>query len=415
MILMDTFKACTFLIAASIAVSSPLAEAQNLSDTPLRFDIPGDFMPAMFSSDSKSYLTFAHTDSEKNGSIDIYDGDLQLSAAIPITSNPDAVSRDVYEFRKCEGTWEYTSREQLAQDITAGQASDRVKEWFGGERYVSRTQPDGSTMYVHIEYLINGMPNNYLLYIPTGNNVGDLYSYRHDGLQDFKMLDEWYEPTDIVHERKESYLPFSIRDFDHTSATLGTATATQTLFNSDASYEYLAPVFETYESNNYESDTFRLKTINARIVGLSVMSESGTAQQTVRFDEGLELNNTSLSVLLFGGKRYLSCYVTDHKENYTILYEITGSESRLQQAAAPLKTRVYPTLLKAGESVTIDAGESDATFRIHDINGRNRYSGSIAAGKGISEVPASVMAHGLNIVTVNTPGNAAESTKVIVK
>lgn len=411
-------KTATLLLATAFAATTFGARARNLSDTPQRFEAPNDFIPAMFSADRKSHLSFADTDTQKNGSIDIYDGELRLSTSIPISADPDAVSKSIYQYRKCEGTWESTTNETLAKDITADQARDRVESMYGLSYIIIKDLADGSTMYVHCEWMYPGMPRQYLLYIPSGGGLGDLCFVTHSSLKDFRYLDGWEEPVEIIQSRGESYIPFTIRDFDSASAALGTATATQTLFNSDASYEYIAPVYETHETYTDETETVKTKKIGTRITGLRVMSESGAALQAVRFGEGLRLSdsdNPQLSMLLIGGHRYLSCNVTDGKDYYNLFYEITGGEAGLRQAAAPLKTRVYPTSVSAGESVTIDAGESQAIFHINDTAGKSLYSGEIAAGEGTSEVPASAMSRGVNIVTVSTPGHESESTKVIVR
>lgn len=415
---MKQLKTATLLLATAFAATTFGAGAQSLSTNPQRFAAPNDFVPAVFSADNQGHLSFASTDDTKSGSINIYDSSLRLTSSIPITADSDGVSKSIYQFRKCEGTWEYTSNEALAKGITADEARERVNSMYGLSSIIIKELADGSTMYVHIEYMYQGMPREYLLYTPTGGSLGDLCYVRHDGLTDFRYLDDWDEPVECIERRGDSYIPFTIRDFDSASAALGTATATQTLFNNDANYEYIAPVYETYETAADETESVKFKNIKTRILGLSVKSESGAVLQTVRFGEGLRMSdiyNTSLSVLLIGGHRYLSCNVTDGKGYYNLFYEITGGEAGLRQAAAPLKTRVYPTSVSAGESVTIDAGESQAIFHVHDTAGKSLYSGEIAAGGGTSEVPASAMAQGVNIVTVSTPGNEAESTKVIVR
>ena len=149
------------------------------------------------------------------------------------------------------------------------------------------------------------------------------------------------------------------------------------------------------------------------------MGENGTELQSIEFPDPYyaDWQSNFMSLIMIGGKKYLSCNLKKPQSaaSYTLMYEITDNGAGLRQAAAPIKTRVYPTAAHRGETITVETEDSEATFGVTDISGRGVYRGSIAAGEGTATIPSSAMPRGLNIVTVNIPGNPPESTKVIVE
>lgn len=385
--------------------------------TPVRASASNDFVPARFAKDGKSKLLFASINEDGSAGVEVIDDVLLPCANFAIPAAENAESRTTVQNRKF--TMPNGSRSLERTDCPLDSALSYAQNRFYEGFYVS-SQDDGSIIMAH------GLQGNasrdfYFTYVPDGNGRGSLYSTHFDYYsQQGSWLDGWDVEYSWTSHRNPPFVALNILDYNNGASSMADIVATQTLFNDDDAYEYIVPVYEQEIRELKEENRIVKHYQSLAIKGFSVKTESGSTLQTIEFENGLRASHlyyNVISLLLVGDERYLSCLVKDPESGmpYTILYRIAKNSSGIRQMGAPHKTRVYPTVVKAGEYVTVDAGDSEAAFAAHSSNGQILYSGSIAEGEGATRIPVSAMARGVNIVTVSTPGNAAESTKVIVK
>lgn len=245
-----------------------------------------------------------------------------------------------------------------------------------------------------------------------------------------------------IYQKKDSrtykmpVIPISLVDYDSNCASFSDMILTQTLFNSDELLEYIEPIYDI-ETNKWESSEFReniyyfgdyfglMKWFDdeskpSPAKGFAICDENHRKLQSIRFDNGLvAAYEQFMSILIIGGKKYLSCYLKDSDDkNYTVLYEITGKTSGVQKVAT-YKTRVYPTLVSQGENVTVsvpDIHSDETVVEVNNISGRNVFRERMTEGDNKMTIPADAMPRGINIITISDGDNyTKDSHKVMVK
>ena len=176
----------------------------------------------------------------------------------------------------------------------------------------------------------------------------------------------------------------------------------QTLFNDDAEYEYVAPIV----SNDDDEED--------KIIGLVVKTESGKELQKIKVAEGHHFSELQLTII--GDKKYLTVESYDDDRNDYCTYYNIDKTSGLRQVGEPVKVSVSPVIINQGESVNVKVGETkgNASITVSDIQGRTVYT-TVANESGVYPIPGSVMSKGMNILTVKTPGKSTHSSKVIVR
>lgn len=143
-------------------------------------------------------------------------------------------------------------------------------------------------------------------------------------------------------------------DIDNGTSSLGRMSLTQTLFDSDAAFEYIFPIYGKPKTTDYvnesvgylyDNDTyFSLEAvmhgshISGPIIGFRILKDSGSEVQAVRFPDGHSAQGDNfMTILAFGGKRYLQCAL----DGITMLYEICGGANGVSEVAT-FKTAYIP-------------------------------------------------------------------------
>ena len=172
---------------------------------------------------------------------------------------------------------------------------------------------------------------------------------------------------------------------------------TQTLFNNDDTYEYISCM------ENSEDET----------IGFNIVTEKGEILQSVLFGDGKSGDIRSLATI--NEKLYIRCYVDD----YLLLYPINrSSTSGIKPLGEPVKLKANPTLVGRGEHITLELGGSgrgEKQVSVHDAAGRTVYSTTVPAGQSSTQINASELSQGLNVISVKGQTGRSKSCKVIVK
>lgn len=217
----------------------------------------------------------------------------------------------------------------------------------------------------------------------------------------------------------------------------------QKLFNNDAQYEFILPILgsmndtDMYYSEVYNYDTYeyvqaavrdiRLRT---KCVGFKVVKADGTVQNTVYFPANHYLDadmgdGMFLSIVArIGSNHFLAFPVEertyigdgDYDSDMKILvYNVSSGTLSVTAMDVSLPFNVFPSLVRRGEDVTIDLGNSDAKeIRVINSLGQTVKTVPIRNGESKVKVNTGNLDEGMNII--NARGEKAEgNSKIIVR
>lgn len=206
---------------------------------------------------------------------------------------------------------------------------------------------------------------------------------------------------------------------------------TQTLFNTDAKYEY-AYTRRTFVEEREEKDRDGDGDIDyvkiersSRCEGVDILSENGDIVASYTFSEKAKEANAfveGISGLIFKEKKYLAFHMEDY-DNGEYWYEIypiseNGSQvTRISDNHALM--RLIPAMPRKNTSVTVEFGEESVKdggeLMITDMNGRTVYRNAVAPGETSVKVPLRRMVSGIYNVTLTNEGQKVETSKLIIR
>lgn len=196
---------------------------------------------------------------------------------------------------------------------------------------------------------------------------------------------------------------------------------TQTLFNTDDKYEYLAGVYEYGEPRTYTEDAFvngeyipikRRTEYNSSLTATNVISESGEVLYT--------FPGRVNQFLLVGGKTYV---ITEEELGYGELsnftfYEI-NRETNSIKAVQTSDIKMYPRLAHRSDNITIETGEAEAGQRkevvITSMDGRLVGHHDIPAGQTSTQISVARLSGGVYNFTVYANGKRVDNGKIVIR
>lgn len=228
----------------------------------------------------------------------------------------------------------------------------------------------------------------------------------------------WVLSYDNSYERKyTNYMEFEAYDFKDNYET--NIIITQTLFNKDASYEYIAPLYEIRD-NVTRTDTEKSLSQYVIISGFKVMSEEGNELQTIKFIDGFYTRDTEHDLYTTGEKSQLIFHgYTSDGEWGELIYTIENKTSKISTPRLVKGAKVSPTSVRQSDIIDVTL-ESPATNRVK-INivdassGRIEDSCFVNAGDISTTIDTSRLGRGVHIVTVDDGENIREHTKIIIR
>lgn len=245
--------------------------------------------------------------------------------------------------------------------------------------------------YVPAEFTISGSPQIVIEdWDANQDNILKLYDQSLSNVANITIP--------LINEDTEGFLDMTVWNFNTGADIKYYIVVTQTLFNDDAEYEYIAPVISGDDE----------------IVGIAVKTASGKDLHKIDLPGNQEFSDLCLT--LIGDKRYLTIETKDDDYNYWGYYYEISATSGLREVNEPVKIKVSPTIINQSESIKVKVSElrDNTTITVTDIQGRILYA--LAADQsGTYQIPGSVMSKGVNIVTVSTVGKPGRSSKVIVR
>lgn len=216
----------------------------------------------------------------------------------------------------------------------------------------------------------------------------------------------------------------------------GSSHLTQTLFNTDAAYEYLLPVYTVETVVEYEGQAGydevkgedvvieKFSGTQPRLTGVKVVNDAGATVTTISFDSNFSMySGSSISPDVFdlGGKKYLAFngYIqksADESVSAIVIYSIDSETSAVRQVAMETGMRVNPTIAHRSDMITVSLeGDSNKVRKVRVVNaaGKTVKVVNVPAGQRSIQLHANELSNGLNIV--NVEGEAANTCKVIVR
>ena len=196
----------------------------------------------------------------------------------------------------------------------------------------------------------------------------------------------------------------------------------QTLFNSDAAYEWIMPILETVEVS-YSNEVEQVSGTEVKCTGISVVSENGATVASAKFPAGYHPYGTNPDIDLYDLEDTAFLVVSlqkegDRNEEYYLVYELTDGGSSLKMVGTPMSVGVSPRAPRIGENVTVSLGEpagKDCFVEVVSSTGRTVLRRKMTAGDTSTSINTADFNKGIYIVTVNGQGNAREAAKIIVR
>lgn len=202
------------------------------------------------------------------------------------------------------------------------------------------------------------------------------------------------------------------------SCDMDNTTLTQTLFNTDAEYEWIIPVFGKVAVNE-TSEWEKVEGEQLCSTGLKVMSQNGSTVAEINFPAGYTSDiYPDIYLYLFNEKTYIMVEVKDQEmADYYIVYEVDANSSSLNQIGEPKRVSVYPTTPKRGTPVTVSLGDlsGNAQITVVALNGRTVYGRTVSAGTNSIDINTDRFPQGMYIVNVNDGKTVRQATKIIIR
>ncbi|MGN0214848.1 MAG: T9SS type A sorting domain-containing protein [Muribaculaceae bacterium] len=253
------------------------------------------------------------------------------------------------------------------------------------------------------------------------------YSIHRERQQDAdgNYTGEWVETKENSYDdfRRIAYYDVSSNSGDYFSLYFS-----QTLFNNDEKYEYIAPVYGEFETAEYSYERDRdgdgeidltHEEYYAKRIGFDVVNQDGNVLCSIRptIPEGYELDEYPY-LLIIGGKRYLvtGTWGYGYRVFEYTFYLIDPTNTSLQQVGQPLQASVFPTMPRHNDVINVELEGNDKPGEIVVTNtkGQTVYKQKVAAGERRVQINSRRLSNGLNIITVNN-GDEKQNFKVIVK
>lgn len=408
----------------------------------------GSFIPSSYSSDGKAYLVIDNDDYDEDRQLIVYDDKLNKVKTINVPAPETHQSYNVIKEREMviiAKLWR-RDKEQLEiwEDNVDLSTLDGAKTYLAEHRDFrvdSISVVEDSTFlftfqedyYYYHEYDQFGRkyPTNFYAYVEKD---AALYGINQIFSTEESYTGEWTERTETDTYKSSYNGHIGIGEWymnganDHGGATLDLS---QTLFNNDDTYEYIAPIYTLGNTNVYEGDrdydgvTDRISYhYSDYMSGFKIVSDNGNTLQTVNMPENTELEEINLYSI--NDEKYICCSTRSLNRNtddsydyYSIFYTITpGSGTAIKQVGEPMKTKVRPTIADRNETITVELdgnGNGEKEIFVSNAAGQTVYKTKVAAGQKTVKINASGLSRGMNVISVKGSKGKADNNKVFVK
>ncbi|MBR3897587.1 MAG: T9SS type A sorting domain-containing protein [Bacteroidaceae bacterium] len=341
-----------------------------------------------------------------------------------VTIDPNKIEHiweDDYGWEDNHASWSQASQEEKVEWLKFGMddISDGLFDWddYNGKDSIYTATNGDVYFYLHGNYAFDE-PALSTIVVLSGTTV----KYQPITCQ---RTGEW-EVIDTNEDEYENTMTVIWNviniDNDWSYELSDPLLATQTLFNTDAKYEYIRYKYVAYSdqvSDGRDTDGDGIpdkRTVRSGYdyAGLEVVSEDGNV--IASFDVG-DIEGRYL--ILWEGKRYFMLEVYNEGNYEYQIYEINPNGNNITRVSSQAFMHILPAMPKKNTSVTVELGEESVKdggqLMITDMNGRTVYNNAVAPGETSVQVPLRRMASGVYSVTLMNRGQKIENSKLIIR
>lgn len=286
--------------------------------------------------------------------------------------------------------------------------------------------------YNNDEYFMYGRfkttyPKRY--YVLDGDGIVRYYSV------DYNVQADRGETWIPENTESETHIP-EVEEIELISAKFGGVDTydfeiSQTLFNTNASYEYVLPIIGTYDEVSYDTryldgfGSYEVKVEGQHIydAGYKVVDENGKELSRIMLPAGYRGSN--VQVVDFGPKRYFvveaynSIKVDYWGDMSMFVYSINPSGSGVMELVMEESgVKVSPRVARRSTPINVtlsSEGKSDRQVIVTSVNGVTVMTKNVSAGETSTSIDTSRMQQGMYVVSVVENGKKSEHCKVVIR
>lgn len=198
---------------------------------------------------------------------------------------------------------------------------------------------------------------------------------------------------------------------------------TQTLFNNDAHFEYIEPVYDEssemvteYDRDGIGSTDGRETTVGEEIIAYRVISDNGTTVMTFTAEPGCRFTSNTIYCIRMGGQHYMVFRQRqDDTDKWSYAYFRIDKETSSITRVASMPMRVNPTIASHSDNITVELGNSSNAKEIDVINAAGQVVKRIPVRQGERSVTFSAQGITQGVNMVRAAGEKSQVTKIIIK
>ena len=406
------------LSLGALMAMSVLPAAASITDTGKVWaeDTP-EIMTSQFLIDKNPQLLFTEED-----------GDIYTFTILDSKFN-EVAKFSTPQYQEVEGAYTYWRAVEGPQDVYV-QNSNEWPMWDGseeefaqmcmGEGYTRQEKTDSETRYLSEE------PGRYFFYEAYEYKYPQQYRVWRDGMGYEVNVYYGYNGWGPLgwgsaQEGSDSCTPQPVMMYAESESCgdMNDILLTQTLFNTDAAYEWIIPIYEA-KNVAYENKYEKVEGNKVVGTGFKVVSQNGSTVATVNFPAEYSFNyELDLDLYILGTDIYLMCSVQDSKgDNYKLIYAVSSENSSVKQVGAARRVSVSPTSPRRGTpvNVTLPTESMNVTsVKVVSASGAVVMSRNIEPNVTSTSIDTRNFAPGLYIVNVTDGKSIREAAKIIVR
>lgn len=432
------------LSTALVLAMGDIASAQTIIPGNINFDYsPSVSFPTEFSYDGKPRLMLWDDSDQKLWNI--YDENLNKVKNVNMKSLSFDYQLDVKtEEREIKSVDVVADREGSTYSYNEFLWSNMNFDPRFSEDCLIFTNLDNGDQRVDIDYskLSESIGSYYYMENYFGNKYPHYYYIKHGDVitQHYVQYDisytDWVDKGTTTESYTEELRPLRLENLNlnnNDTRLYMRFYLSQTLFNSDESYEYLVPKYKlvegTYSGGTSIVDPSRIELTRSTVVskkaslalcGFQVVSEDGNVLQDLMFDNYLGGSYVNDPVVLtIGSNTYIAFDGRDSEgKSVTIFYKIDPTTSSIQKVrTVPGGMNLSSTIANKGADIQVnfsDNNEKGSEISVFSANGAKVKSLKVPAGQKTATFNVNGSA-GMYLVNRAQNGKANETKKIVIK
>ncbi len=407
-------------ILAVAALSSIVPAKAEIIDTGKRLDAPLNFILKRFSIDKEPRLIACDWDEYyyPMKQVKIYDDNFNEVSFFII---PD------YQKVTCDYTYYHAVTVPSGVKVRSTEnypMGDVAKEDFIN-RYIGQSDYRVETHEDEVWALSNN-ENNYFYYKYFGYDYPEALQVWRSGSVFYRRIfydydgwtssGEYGEPITYTSEYSPEIAYIELRDAEgHDCENFN---FTQTLFNTDANFEWLVEILEIVDVSYYDEYN-KVEGKEVKCTGYRVESQDGSVVTEFKSPVGLYFRDDP-QLYVMGDKNYLVIRSSDVSgaHFYYVVYEINPEDASVKMVGEPHRVSVDPTTPRRGTLVNVDLGNpatEGCKIVVTSASGRDVMTKAVEPGSMGTTIDTARFEKGMYIVTVTDGKTIRENTKIIIR